>query len=192
MRTSRPTSARLSSRSTEPSESSRSSTSNRKMPRHDILWRLEKQIVHCVNRDKSCGARPWTRRFVGYCVTWDRAARLRVAPAAVQRLKTKLRCVLRQGRGRRLAVVVTDLNLATRGWVVYFGWQKRRRVSRTWRGGVAGHCAASCAQKTKGHRVIAMPPCSTGLAPPAFTAPCRNQTSDCIPLQGKRCALTIH
>src|SRR5262249_55163377 len=24
-----------------------------------------------------------------------------------------------------------------------------------------------------------MPPCSTGLAPPAFTAPCRNQTSDC-------------
>jgi hypothetical protein len=36
----------------------------------------------------------------------------------------------------------------------------------------------SIAGKTKGHRVIAMPPCSTGLAPPAFTAPCRNQTSD--------------
>src|SRR5712692_5614043 len=27
-----------------------------------------------------------------------------------------------------------------------------------------------------------MPLCSTGLAPPAFTAPCRNQTSDADPL----------
>jgi RNA-directed DNA polymerase len=73
-----------------------------------------------VNREKSAVARPWTRKFLGYSVTWTRAARLRVAPAAVQRLKTKLRRVLSQGRGRRLADVVTALNLATRGWVVYF------------------------------------------------------------------------
>jgi RNA-directed DNA polymerase len=73
-----------------------------------------------VNRDKSGVARPWTRKFLGYSVTWDRAARLRVAPAAVQRLKTKLRGLLRQGRGRRLADIVADLNLATRGWVAYF------------------------------------------------------------------------
>ncbi len=73
-----------------------------------------------VNREKSGVARPWTRKFLGYSVTWDRAARLRVSPAAVQRLKTKLRGMLRQGRGRRLASVVADLNLATRGWVVYF------------------------------------------------------------------------
>jgi RNA-directed DNA polymerase len=73
-----------------------------------------------VNRDKSGVARPWTRKFLGYSVTWDRAARLRVSPAAVTRLKTKLRGMLRQGRGRRLAAVVADLNLATRGWVVYF------------------------------------------------------------------------
>jgi len=73
-----------------------------------------------VNRDKSGVARPWSRKFLGYSVTWDRAVRLRVSPAAVQRLKTKLRGMLRQGRGRRLAAVVADLNLATRGWVVYF------------------------------------------------------------------------
>jgi RNA-directed DNA polymerase len=73
-----------------------------------------------VNRDKSGVARPWMRKFLGYSVTWDRAARLRVAPAAVQRLKTKLRGLLRQGRGRRLVDVVADLNLALRGWVVYF------------------------------------------------------------------------
>ena len=72
-----------------------------------------------VNRDKSGVARPWMRKFLGYSVTWDRAARLRVSPAAIQRLKTKLRGMLRQGRGRRLADVVVDLNLATRGWVAY-------------------------------------------------------------------------
>ena len=45
--------------------------------------------------------------------------------------------------------------------------------------------------KTKGHRVIAMPLCSTGLAPPAFTAPCRNQTSDGARRRGKRRACVI-
>jgi len=73
-----------------------------------------------VNRNKSAVARPWTRKFLGYSVTWERAARLRVAPAAVQRLKTKLRRLLCAGRGRRLADLVVDLNLVTRGWGVYF------------------------------------------------------------------------
>lgn len=73
-----------------------------------------------VNRDKSGVARPWMRKFLGYSVTWDRATRLRVSPAAVTRLKTKVRTVLARGRGRRLADVVRELNLATRGWVVYF------------------------------------------------------------------------
>jgi RNA-directed DNA polymerase len=73
-----------------------------------------------MNRHKSGVARPWTRKFLGYSVTRDRAARLRVAPAAVQRLKTKLRGVLSRGRGRRLADTVKELNLALRGWVAYF------------------------------------------------------------------------
>jgi RNA-directed DNA polymerase len=82
-------------------------------------WLIQRLRLR-VNRDKSGVARPWTRKFLGYSVTWDRAARLRVSSAAVKRLKTKLRGMLRQGRGRRLADVVADLNLATRGWVVYF------------------------------------------------------------------------
>jgi len=82
-------------------------------------WLLQRLRLR-VNRDKSGVARPWTRRFLGYGVTWDRAARLRVAPAAVQRLKTPLRRLLRQGRGRRLADTVTDLSLVLRGWVAYF------------------------------------------------------------------------
>ena len=82
-------------------------------------WLLQRLRLR-VNREKSAVARPWKRKFLGYSVTWDRAARLRVAPAAVQRLKGKLRAVLARGRGRRLAATVQDLNLATRGWVAYF------------------------------------------------------------------------
>jgi RNA-directed DNA polymerase len=82
-------------------------------------WLIQRLRLH-VNRDKSGVARPWTRKFLGYSVTWDRATRLRVSPAAVKRLKTKLRGMLRHGRGRRLADTVRDLNLATRGWVAYF------------------------------------------------------------------------
>jgi len=48
-----------------------------------------------------------------------RAARLRVAPAAFQRLKTTLRQRRRQGRGRRLADTVQDLSLVRRGWMPY-------------------------------------------------------------------------
>jgi RNA-directed DNA polymerase len=82
-------------------------------------WLLQRLRLR-VNREKSAVARPWKRKFLGYSVTWERAARLRVAPAAVQRLKGKLRAVLARGRGRRLATTVQDLNLATRGWVAYF------------------------------------------------------------------------
>jgi RNA-directed DNA polymerase len=81
---------------------------------------LTRRLRLRVNRDKSGVARPWRRKFLGYSVTWDRAARLRASPAAVQRLKTKLRGLLRRGRGRRLADIVAALNLATRGWVAYF------------------------------------------------------------------------
>src|SRR5436190_24127339 len=39
--------------------------------------------------------------------------------------------------------------------------------------------------QTKGHRIDAVPPCSTDLAPPAFTAPCRNQIGACTPPKGQ-------
>ena len=39
--------------------------------------------------------------------------------------------------------------------------------------------------------MIAVPLCSTGLAPPAFTAPCRNQTGDSYSDNGKQCARTM-
>ena len=70
-----------------------------------------------VNRDKSGVARPWTRKFLGYSVTWDRVS----TPARVA-CRRDTAADEGAGRavtwaGRRLADVVKELNLATRGWV---------------------------------------------------------------------------
>jgi RNA-directed DNA polymerase len=73
-----------------------------------------------VNREKSAVARPWERKFLGYTVTVNRTPKLKPSPQAVQRLKTKLRPVLRAGRGRNLAGVVKTLNPIVRGWTAYF------------------------------------------------------------------------
>ena len=73
-----------------------------------------------LNREKSHVARPWSRKSLGDSETWDRAARLRVAPAAVHRLKTHVRQLIARGRGRRLAATVADLSRYFRGWVAYF------------------------------------------------------------------------
>jgi RNA-directed DNA polymerase len=82
-----------------------------------FLWR---RLRLKVNRDKSAVARPWQRKFLGYSVTAHREPRLKVAGESVQRLKGKLKSILRRGRGQRLDRVIGELNLVLRGWVAYF------------------------------------------------------------------------
>jgi RNA-directed DNA polymerase len=81
---------------------------------------LRERLRLTVNRDKSAVARPWERKFLGYTVTTNHRPRLKVSPKSLTRLKTKLRLILRSGRGRNLASVVMELNRVTRGWVAYF------------------------------------------------------------------------
>jgi RNA-directed DNA polymerase len=73
-----------------------------------------------VNLAKSAVARPWNRKFLGYSMTTHYKPKLKAAPAAVSRLKEKLREIFRRGRGRNLRQVIAELNEATLGWVSYF------------------------------------------------------------------------
>ncbi len=82
-----------------------------------FLW---KRLRLKVNRDKSAVARPWQRKFLGYSVTANRTPRLKVARESVQRLRGKLKSILRRGRGQRLDRVTGELNPLLRGWVAYF------------------------------------------------------------------------
>ena len=53
---------------------------------------IEKRLRLKVNRNKSAVGRPWTRKFLGYSMTWHKLPRLKVAPEAVKRLKIDPRC----------------------------------------------------------------------------------------------------
>lgn len=81
---------------------------------------LRKQLRLTVNRDKSAVDRPWRRKFLGYTVTADREAKLRIAPESVKRFRDKVRELARQGRGRSLAWTIERLEPLIRGWVAYF------------------------------------------------------------------------
>jgi len=81
---------------------------------------LEQTLRLRVNQAKSAVARPWTRKFLGFTVTTNRNPRLKVAPEAVRRLKTKLRPLFRRGRGSSLLTTAWRLKPIIRGWVAYF------------------------------------------------------------------------
>jgi RNA-directed DNA polymerase len=81
------------------------------------LW---KRLRLKVNRDKSAVGRPSERKFLGYSMTVHRDPKLTVALQSVHRLKTKLRVLLRRGRGRHLGGVIEELTPVIRGWVAYF------------------------------------------------------------------------
>jgi RNA-directed DNA polymerase len=107
---------------------------------------LEEALKLRVNLEKSAVARPWERKFLGFSVTVHRESRLRIAAASVQRLRQKVRDLMRAGRGRSLARTIEDLNPLLRGWINYFrltetrgvleeldSWMRRRLRCLLWR-----------------------------------------------------------
>jgi RNA-directed DNA polymerase len=108
---------------------------------------LKKQLRLKVNQDKSAVGRPWQRKFLGYSMTMHKQPRLKVAPASVARLKSKLRAEFRRGRGRNLGRFITEnLKPLLRGWINYFrlaetkkifdeldGWIRRKLRNILWR-----------------------------------------------------------
>ena len=99
-----------------------------------------------VNEAKSAVARPWKRKFLGYSVTAEKQARTRIAPESITRLRTRIKELLRQGRGRSLARTIETLNPVLRGWMTYFrlcethqaitdldAWVRRRLRVLVWR-----------------------------------------------------------
>lgn len=107
---------------------------------------LAKHLRLKVNLSKSAVDRPWRRKFLGYSMTFHRQPRLKAAPKSIDRLKGKVREVLRSGRGRNLKTVIDTLTPLLRGWVNYFrlvevkgvfeeldGWIRRKLRCIRWR-----------------------------------------------------------
>lgn len=106
---------------------------------------LGRRLKRKVNAQKSSVGQPWELKFLGYSMTWEKNARLKVASQSVARFKDKLREIFQQGRGRNLQRVIEQLNPVMRGWVQYFrlaevknifeeldGWIRRRLRKILW------------------------------------------------------------
>jgi group II intron reverse transcriptase/maturase len=99
-----------------------------------------------VNAAKSAVAPPWRRKFLGYSWTWHPKPKLRVAEPSLQRLREKLRDLLRGASGRSVQATIEALNPVLRGWAAYFklaetkraleecdGWVRRKLRCILWR-----------------------------------------------------------
>jgi len=107
---------------------------------------LEQKLRLRVNEAKSAVARPWQRTFLGYSMTFHMKPKLTVAKGSVQRLKEKIRELIRRGRGQSLTGVITELQPLLKGWGAYFklaetknvfegldGWIRRKLRCLLWR-----------------------------------------------------------
>ena len=107
---------------------------------------LEKRLRLNVNREKSAVDRPWRRDFLGYTMTWHRQPKLKVSPDSIQRIRGKIRELMRKARGCSLTNVIGELVPLLRGWINYFrlssvkiafeeldGWIRRRLRCVIWR-----------------------------------------------------------
>jgi RNA-directed DNA polymerase len=81
---------------------------------------LKDRLRLTVHRQKSAVDRPWNRKFLGYTFTTHFQPKLKVAPQSVTRFKSRLRELLRRGRGRSLPGILAELRPKLVGWVAYF------------------------------------------------------------------------
>ncbi len=107
---------------------------------------LESELQLLINPEKSAVARASERDFLGYGLFGRERAKLKVAAASIQRLRQRVKDVLRENRGVSVAAVIEALNPLLRGWTNYFrwaevksvwqdldGWLRRKLRGRLWR-----------------------------------------------------------
>jgi len=81
---------------------------------------LEKRLRLKVNREKSAVDRPWRRDFLGYTMTWHRQPKLKVSADSMQRIRGKIRELMRKGRGCSLTKLIGEFVPLLQGWINYF------------------------------------------------------------------------
>ena len=79
---------------------------------------VETQLQLKVNEQKSAVAQVWERKFLGY--SFRRDGKLRVAAAALNKFKARIRELTKRNRGRSLEQVIKETNRYLNGWISYF------------------------------------------------------------------------
>ena len=79
---------------------------------------IEEELKLKVNRQKSKVDKVWNCVYLGYII--GVGGMLRIAPASVKKLKTKIRIITRRMRPTPLREVISELIPVIRGWTNYF------------------------------------------------------------------------
>lgn len=91
---------------------------------------VERKLRLKVNGEKSAVDRPWKRKFLGFSFTVHRQPLRRIASAALERFKTKVRELTRRTRGGSLEELIGRLASYLRGWLGYFRFCQTQSVLR--------------------------------------------------------------
>jgi RNA-directed DNA polymerase len=81
---------------------------------------ITKKLKLKVNREKSAVAVPWTRKFLGFSFTSEKAPRRRIAPQARKRFEDRIRELTRRNRGISMERRIQRLAIFLQGWMGYF------------------------------------------------------------------------
>lgn len=81
-----------------------------------------------INTQKSAVAQPSQRKFLGFSFTNETMPRRRIAPQSIARFKRRVRELTWRTRGRRIPVIVEELNVYLRGWIGHFGFAQTPHV----------------------------------------------------------------
>jgi RNA-directed DNA polymerase len=87
-----------------------------------MLRRLYARLRLRINEAKSAVDKPWNRKFLGYSfwVAPGRQVKRRVAPKALETMKTRIREITTRNRGRDMKTVFVELRGYLKGWKEYF------------------------------------------------------------------------
>lgn len=107
---------------------------------------IEQRLKLRVNNGKSAVAKAHRRSVLGFRFLPDRAARIRIAPEALEKAKAAIRRLTRRSRGPGITRRIQALNEYLRGWIGYFAlaetpsviddleeWVRRRLRLCLWR-----------------------------------------------------------
>ena len=79
---------------------------------------IEDKLKLKVNADKSKVCRVGKSKFLGYTIMGN--GTLTINPKSIERLKTKVREIMRRNRGVKFEQIIAELNSKLRGWMNYF------------------------------------------------------------------------